>query len=343
MSKAISSIASVALPIVGTLIAPGIGTALGSSLSAGALGAIGGGLGGAAGGLVSGGGLKGAAVGGALGAAGGYVSGSGGFANAAQNLGLGTTGAIGPTISGAPLGAASGIAGALSSAGGAVSGALGGASSYLLPAATIAGGVLQANAGKAAANTAANAQLASTKSAIDATTIAQTKQQAIEQPFVNAGTGALKQYTDLTSSPEAQANYIQNNPMYKSLADDAQRRLLANQAAQGKVGSGGTANALQTSLLNLGNGLIGDQLSRLQNTISTGANAASGVGSGLLQTGADTANLTTQGGNASAAGAIGGTNAQNSAYQNTIGTLLALQRLKGTSNAPTYAPQPISL
>ena len=42
---------------------------------------------------------------------------------------------------------------------------------------------------------------------------------------------------------------ILQNPLLRAMQDDVQRRLFANQAARGKLGSGGTAEALQQSLI----------------------------------------------------------------------------------------------
>lgn len=86
--KKFRQIASIALPIIGTAVAPGIGSALGSTLSGAALSGIGGALGGAAGGAVSGGGVRGALSGAALGGLGGYLSG-GGFSDLLSGTALG--------------------------------------------------------------------------------------------------------------------------------------------------------------------------------------------------------------------------------------------------------------
>jgi hypothetical protein len=88
MSKKFKRIASIALPVIGTLAAPGIGTALGSSLSGAALSGIGGALGGAAGGALNGGGVSGALKGAAIGGLGGYLSG-GGFSDLLSGTALG--------------------------------------------------------------------------------------------------------------------------------------------------------------------------------------------------------------------------------------------------------------
>lgn len=321
MSHFVKTVASVALPILGTAVA----------------GPIGGAIGGAAGGAISGGGVKGALIGGALGGVGGYISQAGGIGNALSSI---TGGAGDITATGANLGADGILTGGASYGAASPSflDSLGSYSKLLQPAATIAGGVLQANAGASAANKASELQYQSTQDAIKAQQAAQGKQQGILQPYVDAGTAAQQQYSTLTGSPTAAADYISGNPLYKSLADDAQRRLEAQQASTGKLGSGGTASALQQQLLNLGTGLYQTQLDNLNRTVNTGENAASGTGAGILNVGNNVSNLTTQGGSNQAAGVIGANNAQNSSYQNTVNTLLALQNLNRNQNPTTYSP-----
>lgn len=130
MSRIFKSVARIALPVLGTAVAPGVGTALGSALSAGTLSAIGGALGGAASGAMDGGGLKGALTGAALGGIGGA---------APQITGaLGVTGAAGSGLTNAIRGGAlGGIAGGSE---GALTGALlGGAGGYISAGGTVPG------------------------------------------------------------------------------------------------------------------------------------------------------------------------------------------------------------
>lgn len=324
MSKAVKSIASIALPIIGTVVAPGIGTALGSSLSSAALGAVGGAIGGAAGGAVSGGGVKGALTGAALGGVGGYVSGAGGLASAAEKVGLGTVARSLPAGVSGPVSAGSGLAGLISGTGASLGGTGLGTLSTI---ANLASGIGSAGAAKDAAKI----QSASVDRAITAQTDAEQRARQTLQPFVDSGAGSLQSYSSLVNDPNAQAEYINNNPFYKTLADDAEKRLLANQAARGKVGSGGTAAALQNQLTLLGNQLVQQQVGNLQNKVSLGQNAASGVGSNIINTGTNISNLQTQQGNANAAGTIGASNAYTDATQNTLASLIELQKLKSPS------------
>lgn len=337
MSKGIKQIASIALPVIGTIVAPGIGTAIGGALSGGALTgaaatALGGAALGGAGGAIGGGGLKGAAIGAGLGGTAGFISGSGGFANAAQNLGLGTTGAIGPTATGAALPKASGLAGLISGTGASMASTGLGNLGSIATLANAASGI----SGARSAEKAAQIQTGAVDRAITAQTESEQRARQTLQPFVDTGTKTLPAYQSLVSDPTAQAAYIQQNPFYKSLADDAEKRLLANQAARGKVGSGETAKSLQNQLTLLGTQLVQNQIGNLQNQVSIGQNAAAGVGSNIMNTGNNIANLTTQAGNAQAAGKIGAANAYTDATQNTLASLIEMQKLNNPSVPMIY-------
>lgn len=318
MSKAIKKVASIALPIIGTIVAPGIGTALGSALSGTALGAIGGAIGGGLGGLVNGGGLKGAAIGAVTGGLGGYGGGalSGGLSAGATSLGSAATT---QGLLNAGTGAVQGFSTAVRS--GIGSSLASGLTSALTSPRTLMGigNQLIADSEQDAIEKAQRQQQEALQTAINT-------QQSNTAPYRQLGSDAVNRINEIQSD---RAGYIQNNEFYNTLADDAEQRLLANQAAKGKVGSGGTAAALQQELLHLGNRLADQEISQLTNQASLGANAAVGAANNV-------SNLQVQQGNSQAAGTIGANNAQTSGYQNQINTLLALQGLN--NNTPTYQP-----
>lgn len=292
MSRGIKKVASIALPIVGSIVG----------------GPIGGAIGGALGGAIGGGGLKGAAIGGIT-----------GYASAGLTEGLvGTTAApqmlpwqVGPSYPGSGvLGAATGgglraLTSGISSAASSVNPALMGITSI--------GNQLLTQSNADTAEEAARIQSDSITRAIEG-----------QKPYTQAGEQAINQISQINANP---AGYIQNNPLYKSLANDAQSRLLANQAAKGKVGSGGTAAALQDQLLQIGNGLVQQQIGNLNQQANIGQTAAN-----------QTSNLAVSQGNVNAAGAVGANNAYQSGYQNQINTLLAMQNLGRT---PSYSPNPL--
>lgn len=178
-----------------------------------------------------------------------------------------------------------------------------------------------------AAKGAALAQSESIDRAIAETRRASSEARADLQPFRSAGQSALPGLTSLVTDPDAQRKFVMDSPFYGALADDAQSRLFANQAARGKVGSGGTADALQTSLLRLGTDLVDRGIGQRQNLASLGANAAAGQASNTLNTGATIGNLLTTQGDVQGAGQIGAANARSDGLNNIISTGLGIGKL----------------
>jgi hypothetical protein len=178
-----------------------------------------------------------------------------------------------------------------------------------------------------AAKEAAQIQLEGTKLGIAEAKAAREQARADLSPFREAGAGALGGLSSLIQDPNAQKNFITNNPFFKALADDAQQRLFSNQAAKGKIGSGETPKALQNSLLLLGNDLLNQSISQRFNLATLGANAAAGQATATQNAGSSIANLITGGANAQAAGVVGAanarTNAMNQAIQTGIGVYSA--------------------
>lgn len=288
MSRAIKTVARIALPIAGNFFAPGIG------------GIIGGALGGALGGGGIGGALLGAATAGLSGGLGGSLVGAPAGASLAQTTGNALL--QGPTAGRGLLGLATG-------------GSFGPIGNTLTQAATGGfpstgqllglGNQLFAQEQADTAEEAARIQSQALNRAIDA------NQQALA-PYQTLGADSVARIQEIQADPVA---YIQNNPLYQNLAQDAERRLLANQAARGKVGSGGTAAALQEQLLGIGNSLVNQELSRLQGQANAGQNAASNIGG-------FTGNLLAQQGAVNAAGQVGSLEALAQGYQNQVNTFL---------------------
>jgi hypothetical protein len=154
------------------------------------------------------------------------------------------------------------------------------------------------------------------------------------QPFREAGAGQINPLVDLITNPTKQLEFVQNNPFFTALADKAKSDIMGNMAARGKVGSGGTAEALQNSLLLLGSDLLNQNINQRQNLVTMGQNAAAGQASSTMQTaglansamanaGNNISELITQGGNAQAAGIVGAANARTDALNNLINTGLS--------------------
>ena len=130
------------------------------------------------------------------------------------------------------------------------------------------------------------------------------------EPFKDAGVNALPGLTSLIQDPNAQKDFVQDNPFFKSLADESQKRIFDNGAARGKVGSGGTAEALQNSLMLLGNDLVNQSIGQRFSLANIGQSSAAGQANITTNAGNNISDLHTQSGNAQAAGIIGAENSR---------------------------------
>jgi len=175
-----------------------------------------------------------------------------------------------------------------------------------------------------AARQASQLQSASADKAIDLTRESRDIARKDLQPFTEAGTKTLPGLTSLIEDPNAKKAFVENNPFFKAQADESQRRLFNNQAARGKVGSGGTAEALQNSLLLLGNDLVNENIGQRFNLASLGQSSAAGQANITQSAGAQGSNLLTQQGNVQASGVIGAENAR-------VGGVNALLNLGSTA------------
>ena len=223
--------------------------------------------------------------------------------------------------------------------------------------ASLIGGAISSSNAAGAAKDAAKTQAAATDRATQAEQQALAQTRSDLQPFRQAGeqqlaplTGLINNQQTLATDPNAQAAFVQNNPFFSSLANEAQRRIFNNAAAKGKVGSGQTAEALQNSILLLGNDLINQQLNRGQQAVGNrlniaqmGQNAAAGQGNASLNIGNNIADLATQKGNAIAAGQVGSANAFSQGIDSAISGIQGAYSLYQQNRDTTPSLQPIDL
>lgn len=136
-------------------------------------------------------------------------------------------------------------------------------------------------------------------------------------PAVEFGFSQINPLTQLLTS-QGQANYLQNNPLFDAALDSINKATLNNQAARGKLGSGGTLNALQNNYLSTALPFLNNQQNALFNAVNLGTNAASGQANTINSTGANISNLLGQQGDVRAAGIVGAQGAGQAAFNNLL-------------------------
>lgn len=123
-------------------------------------------------------------------------------------------------------------------------------------------------------------------------------------PFREVGVQAGAQAQAL-ADPTGQAQFLAQSPLFANLSEQRARDIFASQASKGKLESGGTAEEVQSQIIQLGDQLINQQVNRLLPLVNLGQASAARQGAGSVD-------LLTGIGNAQAAGQIG---AQNSLSQ----------------------------
>lgn len=183
----------------------------------------------------------------------------------------------------------------------------------------------------------ADATREATEMTVEEQRLAREQARSDLQPFVQFGQGfmgtardAITSSQDLFNDPMA----IMQNPMFAAIQEDTRRRIMQNSAVGGRLGTGGTLEALETSALRTGFDILNtERNAMLQNArfmsdvVGMGQSAAAGQGSASLQAGSNIGNAITQGNqiagnlatsaaNAQAAGIVGSANAQQQGIMN---------------------------
>ena len=151
------------------------------------------------------------------------------------------------------------------------------------------------------------------------------------EPFREAGQTDIGGLGDLVTNPQRQLEFIQNNPFFEALAQRSQENILGGAASKGKTFAGGTAEALQNSLLLLGTDLVNQNITQRSNLAHLGLNAARSEADIKLRGAGGVAGLQSDIGATGAAGVLGARKAQTDAFE----TVLSLGTTAATGGFST--------
>jgi len=289
MSRSLRRIASIALPIVGNIVAPGIGGIIG----------------GAAGGALSGGGLRGALLGGATsaltaglgnaigtpGTAINWTSAAPGYSTGAQVVGgSGLLGGLSRAVN------PSGVGQSLVQGAGRVAGALmpsgGGGGTGTVGAGTAGGGIMGSSIGNVASNVFSGIQGTQAYRDMQRQQLGANR-QALEaiSPFAASGTAANAQLSNLlglsgNENNEELLNQMRNTPGYQFQLQQGQQAIDRAQASRGGFFSGEALKASQQYGQGLADQVYNDYVRNLQQQSAQGLGAAGGMAN-LYQQGGD--------------------------------------------------------
>ncbi len=104
-------------------------------------------------------------------------------------------------------------------------------------------------------------------------------------PFIAAGQKSITRAEQLTNDPQAQLDFIQNNPFFSAMQETARDQLFSNQAARGRLGTGETLNELDKRTLLLGEQLLGNRINQNLDISGQGIVAAGGLANSEMTAG----------------------------------------------------------
>lgn len=173
----------------------------------------------------------------------------------------------------------------------------------------VVGGITGARQQAKAAEAAAGTQAAASQAGIDEQRRQFDALQALLQPYVQAGTGALGAQQGLIGlgGQPAQRQAIEalaSSPEFQALTQQGENALLQQASATGGLRGGNLQGALAQFRPGMLSQLIAQQYERLGGLTGIGQASAAGVGAAGQQTGANIANLLAQQGAATAGGQL---------------------------------------
>lgn len=211
--------------------------------------------------------------------------------------------------------------------------------SVSVPAAVIGGSVIGAGAQIASSQAAASAQKKSAQMAIDAQKGFYDQSKEELQPFITGGQGAYSTLNDLlgvgaSGNANAMQSALENIPGYQFTRDQGLKTVQSGYAARGLADSGGALKGSANFATGLANSTFGTYANALQNSATTGANAASALAGYGTSTGQSIGQNIIGAGNAQAAGYNAAGQAVANAAGN-VGQYYTLASILGRSQSAT--------
>jgi hypothetical protein len=138
------------------------------------------------------------------------------------------------------------------------------------------------------------------------------------EPFGEVGRAAIPQAGFLTD-PQAQFEFLQQNPLFQSALEQANVGTKGIAAARGRLSAGDTLQQLSQNVLLAASPLISQQKQSIQDLLGFGGDIATRQAATATGAAPSIAELITSGGAAEAAGVVGAEQARGKGIENIIG------------------------
>lgn len=137
-------------------------------------------------------------------------------------------------------------------------------------------------------------------------------------PFTQFGVDQLSAGSPLLFDPNAQFDFLQNNPIFQQALEQSNQQTLNLASARGRTTAGDTQQQLSQNFLTSGLPILQGQQQNILNALNLGQASAAGQASTALTTGNTIADLITGKAAAEAAGTVGAANAKQQGINNIL-------------------------
>lgn len=139
--------------------------------------------------------------------------------------------------------------------------------------------------------------------------------QSFLEPFGGLGQSGVDQAGFLTD-PQAQFDFLQNNPLFQLSLDNANTQTMSAAAARGRLSAGDTLQQLSNNVLLASSPLIADQKASIGDLLNVGTGIAQSQANLAIGEGSDISGLIQSGGNVAASAALAQSNIEQQASEN---------------------------
>lgn len=172
----------------------------------------------------------------------------------------------------------------------------------------VVGGIVSSNKASGAASKAARQQENSQREAIEAQREAAARAQGFFEPFAGTAERGLEA-SEFLANPQAQFDFLQNNPLFQLGLDNANRVTQQSAASRGRLSAGDTLQQLTNNALLQASPLIDRQRQDIGALLDLGTGIATSQANVEIGQAARVGSLLEGIGNSRSAGTIAGANA----------------------------------
>ena len=178
---------------------------------------------------------------------------------------------------------------------------------WISGAIALGGALLSSSQSSSAAGDSADAQVEAARLAIQEQQRSSQQGLSFLDPFAQVGQRGIEE-SGFLANPQAQFDFLQNNPLFQMSLDNANRVTQASAASRGRLNAGDTLQQLSNNTLLSASPLIDRQRQDIGNLLNLGTGIAQTQANTAIGAGSNISNLLTDIGAAQAGGLVGQAN-----------------------------------